>query len=66
MAWFTITGTNEGNLGASPPTGNASKSMKIADASCETARWWSNRGIPESLLSAAAWPPLQPRRSLEL
>jgi steroid delta-isomerase-like uncharacterized protein len=50
-AWFTITGTHEGNLGDAPPTGKRFEIEEIAIFRLRDGKVVEQRGIPESWLS---------------
>ena len=50
VVWFTITGTNEGNLGDSPPTGRRIEIEEIAIFRLRDGKVVEQRGIPERLL----------------
>jgi ketosteroid isomerase-like protein len=50
VVWFTITGTNEGNLGDSPPTGKRIEAEEIAIFRLRDGKVVEQRGIPERLL----------------
>ena len=50
VAWFTVTGTHEGDLGHAPPTGKRFEIEEIAIFRLRDGKVVEQRGIPESWL----------------